>query len=79
MTFAQFLSVVVSRGGKYAVKKYTLEEIIELYKEEYPEWTDKKIKIKARKFHRKIDNYDRNMRRIEREFYDNEIPTGLII
>lgn len=72
-----FLSVVVSEGGNYAM--YTLEEIIELYKEEYPEWTDRKIKIKSRKFHRKMDNYDRNMRRKEREFYDNEIPSGLII
>ncbi len=58
---------------------YSLEEIIELYKEEYPEWTDRKIKIKARKYFRKMDNFDRNMRRKEREFYDNEIPSGLII
>jgi len=55
---------------------YTLEEIIELYKEEYPEWTDRKIKIKARKYFRKMDNYDRSIRRKEREFYDNEIPSG---
>ena len=44
-------------------RRYTLEEIIEMYREEHPEWTERKIVSKARKFHRQIERFDRQQRR----------------
>lgn len=67
------------KGELYVkMKNYTLEEIIEMYKEEYPEWTDQKVISKARKFHRQIERYDRKQRRKNKLFYDKEVPTGLL-
>lgn len=59
-------------------RRYTLEEIIEMYREEHPEWTERKIVSKARKFHRQMEQFDRQQRRKDKLFYSNETPTDFL-